>query len=112
MKKIGFWGAIIGAAIFASPVLAQTNPCQSNMSFLLAEHGIKMNDMKNPQWQVMRFAYHGSQQDGPVQGYQFYGQPASCSGGELVASMTVGCEVSDLHTNGDCKVKGIPHWWW
>jgi hypothetical protein len=47
-----------------------------------------------------------------VYGYQFSGQPASCKSGNLYISVTTGCEISNMHTEGSCMIKGIPNYWW
>ena len=47
-----------------------------------------------------------------MSGYQFYGRPASCSSGSLYISVTTGCEISNMHTEGGCMIKGIPNHWW
>ena len=33
------------------------------------------------------------------------------SSGGLFVSFSTGCEIEDAHTYGDCRIKGLPHWW-
>ena len=78
---------------------------------VLSEYGVKFGDVVNPTWQTLRWAHPGDA-NGPVSGYQFYGRPASCSSGSLYVSVTTGCEISNMHTEGGCMIKGIPNHWW
>jgi hypothetical protein len=71
---------------------------------------MKLSGVANPTWQTLRWAAPG--RNGPVSGYQFDGQPASCSKGSLYISVTTGCEIADMHTEGGCMIKGIPNHWW
>jgi|SRR5512132_1931934 hypothetical protein len=93
-----------------STAQAQENVCQANIAQVLSEHGVKLSDVANPAWQTLHWAAPG--RNGPVSGYQFYGRPASCSSGSLYISVTTGCEISDMHTEGGCMIKGIPNYWW
>jgi hypothetical protein len=89
---------------------AQQHVCQANIAQALAEHGVMLSEVRNLTWQTLHWAAPG--RNGPVSGYQFYGQPASCSSGDLNISVTTGCEISDMHTEGGCMIKGIPNYWW
>lgn len=101
---------MVAAGLTASAAQAQ-NACQDNISQVLAEYGVKISEIANPTWQTQYWQHRGG--NGPVSGFQFYGTPASCSdGGSLYVSVTTGCEISDMHTDGNCKIRGIPHYWW
>jgi hypothetical protein len=94
-----------------SAAQAQQNVCQANIAQVLFEHGVNLNDVANPTWQTFRWAHRG-EANAPVYGYQFSGRPASCSSGELYVSVTTGCEIAEMHTEGGCMIKGIPNYWW
>lgn len=109
------WLTCLGVAsafVFAATVsqAQTTNVCTGHIAQVLSEHGVKMGELTNQSWNTIRFTERGGY--GPVDGYQFSAQPASCKDGSLNISVTTGCEISDIHTDGDCKIKGIPHWWW
>jgi hypothetical protein len=97
--------------VVGSAAQAQQNVCQANIAQVLSEYGVKLSDVVNPTWQTLRWAHPGDE-NGPVSGYQFYGRPASCSSGSLYISVTTGCEISNMHTDGGCMIKGIPNHWW
>ena len=97
--------------VVGSAAQAQQNVCQANIAQVLSEYGVKLTDVVNPTWQTLRWAHPGDE-NGPVSGYQFYGRPASCSSGSLYISVTTGCEISNMHTEGGCMIKGIPNHWW
>ena len=104
---------VIAAVVImvGSAALAQQNVCQANVAQVLSEYGVNLNDVTNPTWQTQRWAHRG-EANGPVYGYQFSGRPASCSSGSLYISLTTGCEISEMHTDGGCMIKGIPNYWW
>ena len=107
---MSFWVAT--AVLFlGGTAFAEDHPCSQQVAFALSEYGIKMSDIKNAQFRTDRFEHEGSK-NGPIDDYEFTGQPAACSSGGLFMSLTTGCEIEDLHTHGDCRIKGIPHWWW
>jgi hypothetical protein len=97
--------------VVGSTARAQQNVCQANIAQVLSEYGVKFSDVANPTWETLRWA-HRSDENGPVSGYQFSGQPASCKSGTLYVSVTTGCEISNMHTYGGCMIKGIPNHWW
>jgi hypothetical protein len=104
-------GVALAVLFLAARASAQDHVCSQQLAFALSEYGIKMSDIKNAQFRTDRFAHEGGQ-NGPIDDYEFTGQPAACSSGGLFMSLSTGCEIEDLHTHGDCRIKGIPHWWW
>jgi hypothetical protein len=102
---------VAGMMMIGSAALAQQNVCQANVAQVLSEYGVNLNDVANPTWQTQRWAHRG-EANGPVYGYQFSGQPATCSSGNLYISLTTGCEISEMHTDSGCMIKGIPNYWW
>jgi len=90
---------------------AQQNVCQGNIAQVLAEYGVTLSGVTNQSWQTLRWDHRGSE-GGPVSGYQFSGTPGSCSSGSLYVTVTTGCEISNMHTEGGCMIKGIPNHWW
>ncbi|MBK8176639.1 MAG: hypothetical protein IPK66_15645 [Rhodospirillales bacterium] len=99
-----------GTVLVSGAAQAQQNVCQGNIAQVLSEHGVKLSEVADPQWQALRWAAAG--RNGPVSGYQFYGRPASRSSGSLNISVTTGCEISDMHTEGGSMIKGVPNYWW
>ena len=89
-----------------SAAQAQENVCQADIVQVLSEHGMKLSDVANPTWRTQRWY-----DNGPVSGYQFNGQPASCSSGGLHISVTTGCHIADMYTDQGCMIEGIPHYW-
>lgn len=111
---IKLFPAVIAAGLLVAgsgTVQAQQNVCEVNVAQVLAEYGVKMSDIADSSWQTSRWASRGDAY-GPINGYQFSGRPASCDSGTLYVSVTTGCEISNLHTQGGCKIKGIPDHWW
>ena len=106
------FGFALAVLFLAGRASAQDHVCSQQLAFALSEYGIKMSDIKDAQFRTNRFAREGGQNNGPIDDYEFTGQPAACSSGGLFASLSTGCEIEDLHTHGDCRIKGIPHWWW
>jgi hypothetical protein len=95
----------------AGTASSEDHLCSQQVAFALSEYGIKLSEIKNAQFRTNRFQHEGSK-NGPIDDYEFTGQPAACSGGGLFMSLSAGCEIEDVHTHGDCRIKGIPHWWW
>jgi hypothetical protein len=95
-----------GMMLVGSAARAQQNVCQDNIEQVLSEHGVKLSDVANPTWQTQRWY-----DNGPVSGYQFHGQPGSCSSGSLHIMITTGCHIADMYTVGDCMIDGIPRYW-
>jgi hypothetical protein len=90
---------------------AQDHPCQAAVEQALAVHGIKLSEVKVFGWRTDYFAAeHGG--DGPIDGYRFYGRPPSCHDGEISIDLNSECWVNDVYTHGDCRVKGMAHFWW
>lgn len=90
---------------------AQQNVCQPNLAQALSTYGVNVSDMSNTSWTTTRWAHPGDD-DGPISGYQFSGTPKSCTSGSLYVSMDTGCTVTNMHTGGGCKIKGVPDHWW
>jgi hypothetical protein len=96
----------------AGTASSEDHLCSQQVAFALSEYGIKMSDIKNAKFRTYRFAHDGGPENGPIDDYEFTGQPAACSSGGLSMSLSTGCEIEDSHTYGDCRIKGLPHWWW
>jgi hypothetical protein len=103
--------AAVMMMMVGSTAQAQQNVCPANIAQVLSEYGVKFGEIVNPTWQTVRWQHRG-EEGGPVSGYQFSGQPASCKSGNLYISVTTGCEISNMHTEGGCMIKGIPNYWW
>ena len=104
-----FAALIIAAA--PAPVRAQDEVCLNTVEQVLGNHGMTISDVDVYGWRTDRFAYKGGE-DGPVDGYRFYGRPKSCKDGELSIEMGSDCGLQDTFTHGGCRIKGIPHIWW
>ena len=111
IKQSISFGVAVAVLFLAAKAFAEDHVCSQEVAFALAEYGIKMSDIKNAKFRTDRFEQEGGA-TGPIDDYEFTGQPAACSSGGLFISLTTGCAIEDLHTHGDCRIKGIPHWWW
>jgi len=91
---------------------AQDNKCEAAVKDALDNAGVKWSSLSNIQWDTDTWNSGRGTSEPTVSGYQFYAEPSSCTGGGVVVDINNLCQVSNMRTHGDCKIKGVPHWWW
>jgi hypothetical protein len=111
MRSTVFVAAALAAWGMAASAQAQDNTCQSAVADALSNYGVEWSTLKNVQWDTDTWN-SGRNGQTSTSGYQMYAEPASCSDGSLVVEMWPDCRITDMHTQGSCKIKGIPNHWW
>lgn len=108
-----FMAILVSTAVAVPAVAGEENPgspdkCTSVVSEQLKVLGVNMASLKNPQWLTDNFNHRGLN---TVSGYRFYGEPPTCTSGEIAVEMNAQCGISDVYTTGECRIKGAPHSW-
>ncbi len=99
------FGAMVALFASSQSAKAQENQCQGAAEHRLEEYGLTMGDLTEVEWIAQRSGRH---QDGPVVSYHMWSLPKSCESGNLVLSMTAGCYITTVYTQGGCTVQGVP----
>ncbi|MCM8626613.1 hypothetical protein [Accumulibacter sp.] len=111
--RVTFVSTLAPMAMAMSALAGEENPgspdkCTSVVSEQLKVLGVNMASLKNPQWLTDNFNHRGVN---TVSGYRFYGEPPTCTNGEIAVEMNALCGISDVYTTGECRIKGAPHYW-
>lgn len=115
MKLLRYTLLAATVALFATAdaTAGEENPgdpeqCAKVVSSQLEAFGINMDSVKNVQWKTDNFNHHGAN---TVSGYRFYGEPPACESGQIAIEMWANCGITDTYTTGECRIKGVPHYW-
>lgn len=95
----------------AEEVRAEDHPCREQIDYLLKHYGLSLDEMQDTYWYSDYFAERGGRVGEP-DGHRFYGRPPSCKDGNVAIELYTSCHIDDVYSQGDCRVKGIPHVWW
>ena len=101
------------AVAVASVHAGEYNPgnpqkCEPVVAAQLKAVGLDMATLKNTQWQANNFDHKG---ENIVSGYRFYGEPPQCEGDNIAVEMWENCGITNIYTTGECRIKGVPHYW-
>jgi hypothetical protein len=113
-RRCGFAGIVVAMVTLAlashQAIAAEGHACREQVARLLLNYGLDIDKMKDLQW--YEDTYQTPEGTSVIDGYRVYATPDSCKAGDVVMRvLSFGCHIVDVHSRGDCRVKGMPYMW-